>query len=71
MVIASLNSENISVFAFLYNREKFSAQVKGLFLRNNLKCSEKKDTNLRPYSLLLLSNEKLNNGIHGINALEL
>jgi hypothetical protein len=31
----------------------------------------KKDSHLRPYSLLLLSNEKLNNGIHGINALEL
>ena len=34
MVIASLTRENISVFAFLYNREKFSAQSKGLFLRN-------------------------------------
>ena len=28
MVIASLNSENISVFAFSYSREKFSAQTK-------------------------------------------
>ena len=34
MVIASSNCENISVFAFLCSREKFSAQPKGLLLRN-------------------------------------
>ena len=32
----------ISVFAFLYNREKFSAQSKGLFLRTNCKMRWKK-----------------------------
>ena len=34
MVIYSPICKNISVFAFLYNREKFSAQSKGLFLQN-------------------------------------
>ena len=42
MVIASLNSENISVFAFLCDREYFSAQPKGLFLRNKRKMPRKK-----------------------------
>ena len=41
MVIASLNSENISVFAFLCSREYFSAQSKGLFLRNKRKMPRK------------------------------
>ena len=41
MVIASLNSENISVFAFLCSRENFSAQSKGLFLRNKCKMTRK------------------------------
>jgi adenosine deaminase len=31
MFTASLNSENISIFAFLCSREKFPAQSKGLF----------------------------------------
>ena len=37
MVIDSPICKNISVFAFLCNREYFSAQSKGLFLRNNCK----------------------------------
>ena len=41
MVIASLNSENIYVFAFLCSRENILAQSKGLFLRNNLKMPRK------------------------------
>jgi hypothetical protein len=34
MVIASLNSENISGFSDFENRENFSTQQKGLLLRN-------------------------------------
>ena len=34
MVIASLTRENISVFSVFENREYFSAQPKGLLLRN-------------------------------------
>jgi hypothetical protein len=41
MVIASLVCENISVFGFLCSREKFSAQSKGLFLRNKHKMPRK------------------------------
>ena len=41
MVIASLIRENISVFSVFENREKFSAQVKGLFLRNNCQMPRK------------------------------
>ena len=42
-VIVSLTRENISVFAFLCNREKFSAQPKGLFLQNKRKMPQIKD----------------------------
>ena len=41
MVIVSLSRENISVFAFLCNREYFSAQSKGVFLRNKRKMPRK------------------------------
>ena len=41
MVIASLICENISVFSDFENREKFSAQPKGLFLRNKRKMPRK------------------------------
>ena len=34
MLNASITRENISVFSVFENRENFSAQVKGLFLRN-------------------------------------
>ena len=34
MLNASITRENISVFSVFENREYFSAQVKGLFLRN-------------------------------------
>ena len=37
MVPVSLICENISVFSDFENREYFSAQVKGLFLRNKRK----------------------------------
>ena len=42
MVIASLIRENISVFSVFKNREKFSAQEKGLFLRNKRNMPQKK-----------------------------
>jgi hypothetical protein len=42
MVIALLTRENISVFAFLCDRENILAQSKGLFLRNNCKTPRKK-----------------------------
>ena len=42
MVIASLSRENISIFSIFENREKFSTQSKGLFLRNNCKMPRKK-----------------------------
>jgi hypothetical protein len=41
MIIASLISKNISVFAFLCNREYFSAQSKGVFLRNKRNMPQK------------------------------
>ena len=44
MVIVSLICESISVFAFLCSRENFSAQSKGLFLRNNYKMPRQKMT---------------------------
>ena len=42
MVGFASNCENISVLSLLCNREKFSAQPKGLFLRNNCKMPRKK-----------------------------
>ena len=42
MVTASLICENISVFSIFENREKFSTQPKGLFLRNKRKMPRKK-----------------------------
>ena len=68
MVLASLNCESISVFNFLCNREKFSAQPKGLFLRIKRKMPRKK---IATGDFYFLSNEKLNNGIHGNKALGL
>ena len=68
MVIASLTRENISVFNFLCSRKNFSAQAKGLFLRNKRKMPRKK---IVTGDFYFLSNEKLNNGSHGINALGL
>ena len=59
MVIASLNSENISVFAFLCNREYFSAQSKGLFLRNKCKMLRK---TVKPATFVL----KIKRGISDI-----
>jgi hypothetical protein len=41
MVTALLNCENISIFSIFENREKFSAQPKGLFLRNKRKMPRK------------------------------
>ena len=41
MVIALLSRENISVFSIFENREKFSTQSKGLFLRNKRKMPRK------------------------------
>ena len=41
MLIASITRENFSVFSVFENREKFSAQVKGLFLRNKRKMPRK------------------------------
>ena len=41
MLFASLICKNISVFAFLCGREKFSAQLKGLFFRNKCKMPRK------------------------------
>ena len=42
MLTASLINENISVFRIFENRENFSAQPQGLFLRNNCKMPEKR-----------------------------
>ena len=42
MVIASLNSENISVFSIFENREYFSAQLKRPLFRNKRKMTRKK-----------------------------
>ena len=68
MVIASLSRKNISVSNILENREYFSAQPKGLFHRNKRKMPRKK---IATGDFYFLSNEKLNNGIHGIKALGL